>query len=260
MSIPPRWRKVARDLLSHKLRTALVVLSIAVGIFAILVVMGGRGILLQAFDANFAKSNAANGTLRTSGFDQMLVDRVRRVPGVADAEGRRVVSLRYRLGDLTGLVETPAQVTEAQRPVSITLTAAKDWTASKLDEVFPQSGADWPPARDEVVLEVSDKQTASLSVGDFITVDTTTGDRKLLRVAGFAHDINAFPAMFVGQISGYVSLSTMADLGVRAGMDQLLIRLDVPGLTRAGATRIVSHIRDEVIAPTGVVTYNTSVP
>jgi putative ABC transport system permease protein len=47
---------------------------------------------------------------------------------------------------------------------------------------------------------------------------------------------------------------------VESGMDTLLIRLDVPGLTRAGATRIVSHIRDEVIAPTGVVTYNTSVP
>ena len=61
--IAPRWRKVARDLLSHKLRTLLVVLSIAVGIFAILVVMGGRGILLQSFDANAA----VEGTLHVLG-------------------------------------------------------------------------------------------------------------------------------------------------------------------------------------------------
>src|ERR1035437_4240604 len=112
MPVPPRWRKVGRDLLAHKLRTALVVLSIAVGIFAILVVMGGRGILLQAFDTNFAKSNPANATLVTSGFDQMLVDRVARTADVSGAEGRRTVSLRYQAGDLTKVPDPPVQVTE----------------------------------------------------------------------------------------------------------------------------------------------------
>jgi putative ABC transport system permease protein len=260
MPVPPRWRKVARDLLAHKLRTALVVLSIAVGIFAILVVMGGRGILLQAFDTNFAKSDPANATLVTSGFDQMLVNRVGRAADVSGAEGRRVVSLRYQAGDLTKVVDPPLQVTEAQRQVSITLTAAQDWATSKIDRVFPEGTLAWPPGRDEVVLEVSDTQISPLAVGDLITVRTTTGDKKLLRVVGFAHDINAFPALFVGQISGYVSLGTMADLGVPSGMNELLITLDAPNLTRASASVIVSHIRDDVMAPTGVVTYNTQVP
>ena len=48
----PRWVKVARDLTSHKVRTALVVLSIAVGVFAVAVVMGGRGVLFRGFDAD----------------------------------------------------------------------------------------------------------------------------------------------------------------------------------------------------------------
>ena len=260
MGLPPRWRKVARDLLSHKLRTALVVLSIAVGIFAILVVMGGRGILLQAFDTNFSKSMPSNADLTTSGFDQILVDRVRRYPGVADAEGRRTVSLRYRPGDLTAVADPPAEMAQAQHPVTITLVAAKNWTTSRLEKVFPQGVTDWPPARGEVVLEVSDTQIASLGRGDLMTVDTAAGDKKLLRVAGTVHDINAFPAMFTGQITGYVSLETMADLGVAPGMDELLISLDAPGLTRAGASRIVSKIRDDVMAPAGVTTYNTYVP
>jgi putative ABC transport system permease protein len=260
MPVPPRWRKVARDLLAHKLRTALVVLSIAVGIFAILVVMGGRGILLQAFDTNFAKSDPANATLLTSGFDQMLVDRVSRAADVSGAEGRRVVSLRYQPGDLTKLADPPAQVTEAQRQISITLTAAKDWATSTIDRVFPEGTLAWPPGRDEIVLEVSDTQISSLTVGDLVTVRTPTGDKKLLRVVGLAHDINSFPALFVGQISGYVSLETMADLGVAPGMNELLITLDAPDLTRASASKIVSKVRDDVIAPTGVVTYNTQVP
>jgi len=259
VALSPRWRKVTRDLFAHKLRTALVVASIAVGIFAILVVMGGRGILIAAFDTNFPKSNPSTAVLVTSGFDQMLVDRVSRSAGVAEAEGRRSASVRYRLGDVTGKTDPPSQFTQAQSPTSISLQAAKDWTTSRLEKVFPQSGT-WPPARGEVVLEMSDTQVSSLAIGDVITVDTTGGDRRLLRVAGFAHDINSFPAMFVGHITGYVSIDTMADLGIEPGMDQLLIKLDATGLTRAGASRIVSKIRDDVIAPTGVVTYNTYVP
>jgi hypothetical protein len=47
----PRWRKVIRDLTTHRTRTLLVVLSIAVGVFAVAVVMGGREVLLREFDA-----------------------------------------------------------------------------------------------------------------------------------------------------------------------------------------------------------------
>ena len=258
----PRWRKVFRDLLAHKLRTALVVASIAVGIFAILVVMGGRGILIAAFDTNFPRSNPSTAALMTSGFDQMLVDRVSRTPGVAGAEGRRTVSLRYHLGDVTAQTDPPAQFTQSTAPVTISMQAAKDWNSSSLAKVFPWGAGTWPPGRDEIVLEISDTQVSPLSVGDLITVDTDAGGKRLLRVVGFAHDINGFPAMFVGHITGYVSLDTMADLGVAPGMDELLIKLDTPasGLTRAGASRIVSKIRDDIIAPTGVMTYNTFVP
>ena len=110
MTIAPRWRKVARDLLAHKLRTLLVVLSIAVGIFAILVVMGGRGILLDSFGTNFPKSDPASAVLYTSPFGSELVDRVGRSPGVAIAEGRQAAVVRYRSGDLLDVSEPPAQM------------------------------------------------------------------------------------------------------------------------------------------------------
>ena len=38
--LPPRWIKVPRDLWSHKMRSLLVVLSIAVGVFAIGTIAG----------------------------------------------------------------------------------------------------------------------------------------------------------------------------------------------------------------------------
>lgn len=258
--IDPRWRKVLRDLMSHKLRTLLVVLSIAVGIFAILVVMGGRGILLDTFSDNFPKSNPSTAVLYTSGFDPSLVDSVKRVAGVRDADGRRIVSLRYRTGDVTALAETPAQIQQADRSKAIEIVSAEDWTTSRLEIVFPESGTLWPPPLGEIVLDSSDRQVVGLEAGDLMTVETSDGGKKLVRIAGFAHDINSFPAMFVGHIRGYVTPATMARLGAPEVMSELLIALDTTGLDRAGATRIVSRIRDQVVEPTGVRVVATYVP
>lgn len=258
--IDPRWRKMLRDLLSHKLRTLLVVLSIAVGIFAILVVIGGRGILLDTFSDNFPKSNPSTAVLYTSGFDRSLVDGVERVAGVRDADGRRTAGLRYRPGDVTKLAETPAQVAQADRSKGIEFVSARDWATSRLELVFPDSGTPWPPPRGGIVLDSSDLQIAGLEVGDLMTVEAADGGKKVLRVAGFAHDINSFPAMFVGHIRGYVTPATMADLGEPEQMNELLIALDTEGLDRAGATRVVSRIRDRVVEPTGVRVLATYVP
>lgn len=258
--LDPRWRKVLRDLYSHKLRTLLVVASIAVGIFAILVVMGGRGIMLQTFDDNFPKSNPSTAVLYTSGFDRSMIERVRRHAGVRDADARRVVTLRYRAGDETTMTDPPAQMAQVDRSKALEIVSAEDWATSRLELVFPQNGVSWPPPRGEIVLETSDTKLVGLSRGDLITVDATDGGKRLLRVAGFAHDINAFPAMFVGHIRGYVTAETMVDLGAPKSMNELLVALDTTGLDRAGATRIVSRIRDEVVQPTGVRVFATYVP
>jgi len=260
IGIDPRWRKVLRDLMAHKLRTLLVVLSIAVGIFAILVVMGGRGILLDTFANNFPKSNPSTAVLYTSGFDDSLIEGVKRVVGVRDADGRRIVSLRYRAGDTTALAETPVQVEQAVRSKAIELVSAEDWATSRLEVVFPEAGTAWPPPPGEIVLDTSDRQVVGLQAGDLMTVEMADGGKKLLRVAGFAHDINAFPAMFVGHIRGYVTPATMAELGAPKVMSELLIALDTTGIDRAGATRIISRIRDEVVKPTGVKVLATYVP
>jgi nitrate reductase NapE component len=58
----PRWRKVLRDLWSSKTRTALVVLLIAVGVFAIGAVAGSRQMIATSIDAGYQASNPASAT------------------------------------------------------------------------------------------------------------------------------------------------------------------------------------------------------
>src|SRR5919205_3973682 len=96
--ISPRWRKVLRDLWSNKTRTLLVVLSIAVGVFAVGTIVSSRLILSSDLSANYAATNPASALLRTAPFDNELVETVRRMDGVGEAEGRRRVAVRIQIG------------------------------------------------------------------------------------------------------------------------------------------------------------------
>ena len=93
--IAPRWRKVLRDLTGHKFRTVLVVLSIAVGIFAVGVVMGGRGILLREFDREFAASRRATIIVRHDRFRRACLAAMERRGSVESPRRVGELSLRY---------------------------------------------------------------------------------------------------------------------------------------------------------------------
>src|SRR3954451_4664844 len=97
LGISPRWRKVLRDLGSNKARTALVVLSIAVGVFAVGTVTSTRTILAHDLRLAYGATNPASATLVTSvPFGDDLVRTARRVDGVADAEGVRRANVRVK--------------------------------------------------------------------------------------------------------------------------------------------------------------------
>jgi putative ABC transport system permease protein len=97
--IKPRWKKIFADLWSNKTRTLLVVLSIAIGVFAIGMVAQSYLFLIEATDAGYAAINPTSAFIMTSDFDQALVDSIQAMPGVAEAEGRRVRQVRANLHD-----------------------------------------------------------------------------------------------------------------------------------------------------------------
>jgi putative ABC transport system permease protein len=256
----PRFSKLVRDVLAHKVRTMLVVLSIAVGVFAILVVMGGRGMLVESFDENYPRSAPANATLYTSDFGDELLRAVENQPGVRAVDGRRSVSLRYRTGDLREVPEPPPGVAVAERSRTIDIVASGRWGDTQVERVFPDAGVSWPPGPGEVVLERSAQQQVSLKEGDLITVDPGDGELRVLRITGFAHDINAFPAMFSSRERGFVSVAELRILGQAEAYNQLVVTMDRPDLTREEASRIAARLRDDVLAPRGVQTYGMDVP
>ena len=94
----PRWRKVLRDLWGNKTRTVLVVLSIAVGVFAVGMIVSTQIIMSDDLSVSYNATDPASAELYPEPFDEELVQVVRRMEGVREAEGRRSVSVRLKVG------------------------------------------------------------------------------------------------------------------------------------------------------------------
>src|SRR5512140_1266854 len=97
--LKPRWIKIFSDLWGDKTRTGLVVASIAVGTFAIGVIISAYVILGQDINRSYSAVNAPNIEIQTDPFDKDLVRAVERLPGVREAEGRRIMAIRSRRGN-----------------------------------------------------------------------------------------------------------------------------------------------------------------
>ena len=111
------WRKVWRDLVQHKARSALVVLSTAVGVFALGLVFGLSGVLHGRIADSQRAARLAHITFWGGPFSPQTVHAIGRMSGVAVAEGETVVSFRWKLageqdwrdGDLVARADYDAQ-------------------------------------------------------------------------------------------------------------------------------------------------------
>src|SRR5512140_85075 len=95
----PRWKKVFSDLWDDKTRTGLVVASIAVGAFAIGVILSAYVILAGDINRSYAAIDPPNIIILADPFDSDLLHYVDKLPGVKEIEGRRVMPIRARQGD-----------------------------------------------------------------------------------------------------------------------------------------------------------------
>jgi putative ABC transport system permease protein len=92
MNISPRWKKVLADLWSNKVRTLLVVLSIAVGVFAVGMVSITFDILMNDMDKDYQSSNPYHAVIYTDLLDADTIAALKKTEGVGTVEGRGSVN------------------------------------------------------------------------------------------------------------------------------------------------------------------------
>ena len=241
-----RWTKVYRDLWNNRSRTILVILSIAVGVFAI----GMIGATQQALDhiARLRNMPTCAPPMPSSRPSPMLdddfVDSIRHMRGVDEAEGRRALPLRI---SLDGKGETWRD---------LTLYALHDYDDQRLFLVWQQDG-NWPPEKGEVLLERASMAYLGVEPGDQILVKTPDGRKFHLTVTGRAHDLYRIPPVIEGWVYGYVSMDTIRWMGQAEGYNELYV--DASGTTDAEIRAITDKVADRIEGE-GLPVYQKTLP
>jgi putative ABC transport system permease protein len=233
--LSPRWQKVLGDLRLNPMRSVLVVLSVAIGVFAVGTVTWSRSIVLESVAAGDAASHVAAAVLTTSSFDQRVVQLARRQPGVRDAEGRMRITWRVKTGP--------------HRFDDLWLFAIPDFRHMRIDTIRPERGA-WPPPPHEILLERSSLSAVNGSPGGRVTLERANGSQRDMTIAGTAYDLNQVATPESGIVYGYVTMDTLTWLGEPRTFNELYLAVN-------GNPHDASHIRQvtervrEVLERTG---------
>jgi putative ABC transport system permease protein len=205
--ISPRWRKVVRDLWANKTRTVMVVLAIAVGIFAFASVFITGDVLVADMNTQYQAINASSITLFVRSPDEGPARWALRQPEVVDAQMRDLENVK---------------LVTAKSTFNMSLLVYDDYSNLAVNRITPEQGT-WPPGRREILLERTTASHIGANIGDIITIELQDGTRYDLSLAGTVHDLNAVPANLFPELSGYVTMETIAYLGLPAEFSRLEI-------------------------------------
>ena len=230
-SIAPRWRKVARDLWLHRARTTLVVLAIVVGLVGAGAVLDTWALLRRVTRDEYLATNPAAATLRVDGVDATLLQAVRAMPEIRDAQARRT---------------TVAAVQVDGGWASALLFASPELAAQRVGRLVREQGA-WPPPEGAFVMEKSSLDFAGVAVGDSILVRAGDGAAVRLPIVGVARDAGLAPGWMEHVVYGFVTPATLARLGAPSALDQLQITVRDRALDREGVRAVARRVRDVAV-------------
>lgn len=227
----PRWRKVLSDLWDNKIRTLLVVASIAVGVFAIGVIAGTYVLLSEDLKQNYDSVNPANIEIVTDPFEPDFVRSIRRVAGVAEVEGRRAVTVRVQKGP-----------TEWD---TLTLVASEAFPTLRVNQLLPQQGT-LAPADQTVVLERKTLALLGVAVGDSLTIELADGTLKTLPIVGTGLEPTLGYGGVLGDLKGYVTLDTLEWLHQPLLLNQLFITVSEGRTDKAHLEAVATLVKERL--------------
>ncbi len=148
-------RKAYRDAWQERTRSVFVVASIAIGVAALVALLGSYAVLTRELNREYLATIPASAILHADAVDEQMLGSVRADPEVAAAEARRAVFGRIKTG--------PAQWR------NLALFVIPNFRDIRLNKFVPDQGA-WPPATGEVLIERDAMRVARARIGDTISV------------------------------------------------------------------------------------------
>lgn len=248
MSLRPRWRKVLSDLWGNRMRSLLVVASITVGLFAVGIITASYDILSEDMRTGYAATNPANIQILSDSFDQELVDQIRDLEGVKDAEGIRTARLRLK--------------TQQDGWITLQIKAFPDIDQKVINQVRLEQGV-WPPANRQIVIERYKLADTYAVVGDWVEIEALVGGSRHLEVVGVIQDqsIGAGTVgggFFLAPAQGYMDMQTAEWLGIPSTLNQLYVTVSGDSNDEDHINQVAARVRDRV-ERSGVLIYSTGI-
>lgn len=229
----PRWRKVLADLWENKSRTALVVASIAIGVFAVGMIAGTYLYLLEDMQSTYVGSNPSNIRLITDPFRSDLIDTLGRLDSVQAVEGRRTVKVRA--------LDSKGKWT------SLELIAVEDFSQMQINHLLLKTGVS-TLADQQVIMESNKKlDRFGAAVGDVLTLELADGTRRSLPVVGTAQDQTGGVSNMVGNVKGYVTFKTLEWLHAPSSYNTLYITVRENTNDPAHIQAVSKEIQDKLV-------------
>jgi putative ABC transport system permease protein len=225
------WIKVLVDLWQHRGRTLVVALAIAVGVYAVGVLVNVREIIVREYHRDQAAAQMASAIVYTAPFGEDLADSLAKLPLVTAAEGRATVSGRvYR---------------SVGTPQDLTLIVVPDFSRMHVDSIVPMQGQ-YPPGDREVVLERLSVDPLETGIGRDLRVELSNDAMRTLHVVGTVHDAQEFSPALSGQAVGYITLSTMQYLGYGDSLSELHLRVTEPARAKDHILAAVDQVSEQL--------------
>ncbi len=238
--IRPRWRKVFHDLIGSFSRTALVVLSIIVGVFSIGVIIGSYVIISNDMSMSYAANNPMNLELRCSSFDSNLLSSIKHMRGIEDAEGRRVFSMRVRPFG-------------SEKWVTLNIVAIDDFSKLKINRLTIISGTN-QPGDDQVLLEKKAIADLNSVVGDKLEFELLDGSIRILTVAGIVQDPVTGAGDFLAKPFSYLTMGSLQNLRLLESFNRMFVTLKDGKNDIIILRQIIGKVREK-IEKSGVTVY-----
>jgi putative ABC transport system permease protein len=246
--VRPRWHKVFSDLWSNKVRTLLVVASIAVGLFAVGMIATIYVILSEDIRAGYALMNPTNIQVYADAFDDDMVETVRSVDGVEYAEGQRSFDLAIR--------------TRPDAWSRIDVHALPEGEVNQINVVTVDQGQ-WPPPEREIVIERNKLGNVYFPQPGVVEVKLPSGKIRQMRLAGVVHDQTVGIAstgggFFTAPIQGYISAGSLEWLEQPDGYNLLYVTVLTDRDNEQHLRAIANQVSDAMENNGGLV-YNSAV-
>lgn len=204
--------KVRRDISRRKLRNALTLLGIVLGVAGVVAISATGRSIAEAQRLTYAGSQRADLAAFAANLSPMTRNLIERQPNVVITDTRNIHTTRFSTGDGWHNVRVVGVDSVLDMPLDIV-----DLTEGR------------SPDRGEIVFDESTRDLTPIAIGDVVALrDAPGSDVTYLTVVGFTRSPAALGAGLLNRATAYVPKATVTSMTGRTTDNFLLVRVEDP--------------------------------